>query len=220
MIYTIGFSTQSQADFIAKLQHYGVQAVADIRSHPYSKGDWAKQFDRERIQQALAQVGIQYLDYTKTLGARPDNPRYYNSQGQLRFDSYRRTPEFQRGFRDLLSQTQQKTVAVACTENYPWRCHRTGMVSRTMADGGLPVAHIMPNGSLMSNADFEKTLIEGPTVGSEHEKYGLGLHANYDLHRGDGILNEAYEKQNDVIGYQLRSQSAPTKSQPDRGPAR
>lgn len=216
MIYTIGFSTQDQADFIAKLKRYGVQAVADVRSYP--KSNYTPQFNRDVIKQALADEGIAYLDYSKTLGARPKNPHYYNAQGQLRFDSYRRTPEFQAGFRDLLAQAQQQTVAIACSENYPWRCHRTGMVSRTMVDGGLAVSHIMPNGSLLSNPAFEKLLIEGPTVGTEHQRYGLGLHADYELQRGDGILNEAYEKQNDVIGYQLKKPAKTQTKAPDAGP--
>lgn len=93
-----------------------------------------------------------------------------------------------------------------------------------MADGGLAVSHIMPNGSLLSNDAFEHVLVNGPQPGqgSDWKKFGLGLQvpANVPFHRGDGILNEAYEKQNDVIGYQLRYQPAPTKSQPDRGPER
>lgn len=224
MIYTIGFSNQDLNQFVAKLQHYGVQLVADVRSYP--KSEYTPQFNQANLEQVLPEAGIGYRSYKAELGARPKARRLYNANGQLRFDSYRRTPMFQQGLQDILKQVQNHglTVALACSEQYPWRCHRTGMVSRTLADGGLPVAHIMPDGSLLSNDAFEHVLVNGPQPGqgSDWKKFGLGLQVPTDVpfHRGDGILNEAYEKQNDVIGYQFRHQPAPTKSQPDRGPER
>lgn len=81
MIYTIGFSNQDLNQFVAKLQHYGVQLVADVRSYP--KSQYTPQFNQANLEQVLPAAGIAYHSYKDELGARPKARRLYNTNGQL-----------------------------------------------------------------------------------------------------------------------------------------
>ena len=56
MIYTIGHSKHPIERFIALLKEHGIEAVADVRSMPYSR--FNPQFNRKALQQALAEARI------------------------------------------------------------------------------------------------------------------------------------------------------------------
>lgn len=61
MIRTIGHSTLSEAEFVARCRHAGIESVIDIRSHPTSK--WPH-FNRESMigpDSWLAKAGLRYL---------------------------------------------------------------------------------------------------------------------------------------------------------------
>ena len=74
-IYTIGHSTHSMDAFISLLEKHHIDAVADVRSVPYSR--WQPQFNRESLQSALGDHAIAYVFLGKELGARSDDRRCY-----------------------------------------------------------------------------------------------------------------------------------------------
>ena len=67
-IYTIGHSTHSIETFIAMLQAFDIQIVADIRSLPGSRK--FPQFNQENLKVSLEEVGIQYVHLTDLGGRR------------------------------------------------------------------------------------------------------------------------------------------------------
>ena len=68
MIYTIGHSKHPIERFIALLQQHGIDALADVRSTPYSR--FNPQFNKEKLQTALAAGGVRYVFLGEELGAR------------------------------------------------------------------------------------------------------------------------------------------------------
>ncbi len=82
-LYTIGHSNHEIAHFIALLRKHGVTAVADVRSHPYSR--YVPQYSRERLKGALADSDIAYVFLGRELGARSDNPACYR-RGKVQYD--------------------------------------------------------------------------------------------------------------------------------------
>ena len=55
-LFTIGHSTHLWEKFLELLRQHRIQAVADVRSSPYSRRN--PQFNRETLQAALHQQGI------------------------------------------------------------------------------------------------------------------------------------------------------------------
>jgi uncharacterized protein (DUF488 family) len=71
-VYTIGHSNHPEEHFLGLLRQHAIQAVADVRSSPYSR--YTPHFDRESLQKSLARAGIRYVFLGQELGARSDDP--------------------------------------------------------------------------------------------------------------------------------------------------
>ena len=67
-LFTIGHSTHSWEKFLELLRQHRIEAVADVRSSPYSQ--FNPHFNRESLQLALPQQGISYVFLGEELGAR------------------------------------------------------------------------------------------------------------------------------------------------------
>tara|TARA_B100000497_G_C7693373_1_gene422408 strand:+ start:4608 stop:4841 length:234 start_codon:yes stop_codon:yes gene_type:complete len=58
-LYTIGHSNHAIADFVSLLQLHKIEAIADVRSAPYSR--YNPQFSKEALQQSLKGYDIAYV---------------------------------------------------------------------------------------------------------------------------------------------------------------
>jgi uncharacterized protein (DUF488 family) len=67
-LFTIGHSNHSIETFIALLQQHQITALADVRSHPYSR--YLPHFSQAPLRAALAQANMQYVFLGRELGAR------------------------------------------------------------------------------------------------------------------------------------------------------
>lgn len=121
-IYTVGHSNHSIEAFISLLQKHGITALADVRSHPYSRHH--PQFNRETLQRALRKVDINYVFLGKELGARSENPKCYRN-GKVQYGLLAREPSFQEGLARLRKGMESHRIAMMCAEKEPLDCHRT-----------------------------------------------------------------------------------------------
>lgn len=69
-IYSIGHSNQPMEAFLELLNRHSIQALIDVRSHPYSR--YVPHFNGPELAHAAGRVNIQYLFMGKELGGRPD----------------------------------------------------------------------------------------------------------------------------------------------------
>lgn len=74
-VFTVGHSNLEFAKFVALLKQHRTQAVADVRSSPYSQ--YNPQFNRESLQCALREHDISYAFPGEELGARRSEPECY-----------------------------------------------------------------------------------------------------------------------------------------------
>ena len=155
-VYTIGHSNHSIQDFIGLLKQHGVTAVADVRSSPFSRHH--PQFNRDTLADALRKDGMAYVFLGKELGARSDDPRCYDN-GQANFERMAESPTFKQGIDRLLKGRDQHCIALLCAEKEPLDCHRTILVSRNLRKLGVPVNHIMADGSIEEHQDTERRLV-------------------------------------------------------------
>jgi uncharacterized protein (DUF488 family) len=188
MIHTIGHSNHPIERFLALLQPQGITAVADVRSTPYSR--FNPQFRREKLQAALAEVGIQYVFLGVELGARSQDPACYDSEGRVSYARLAGTDLFRKGIERLKTGMAEHRISIMCAEREPLECHRTILVARELVREGVAVTHILGDGSLES-----------------HEHALQRLATSLKLTAGDlfsnpaGLIEQAYELQAARIAY-------------------
>ena len=156
-IFTVGHSTHALEDFVSLIEQQGVDAIADVRSVPYSR--WQPQFNRENLAEALKARGIAYVFLGKELGARSDDPQCYEN-GQVQYRALAETPLFQSGIKRVRDGSKRRRIALMCAEKDPLDCHRTILVARELVASGVGVTHILENGSLEPHDETIKRLSE------------------------------------------------------------
>lgn len=147
-IYTIGHSTHEIETFVALLKQHGIDAVADVRSVPYSRRQ--PQFNRRELTDGLKTHGIAYVFLGKELGARSDDPACYEA-GRVKYRLLATTPSFRLGIQRIRDGNRRKNIALMCAEKDPLDCHRTILVARELIAAGVSVAHILSNGRVESH---------------------------------------------------------------------
>jgi len=188
MIYTIGHSNHPIDRFVALLQQHGIDAVADVRSTPYSR--FNPQYRKERLQAALADAGIRYVFLGEELGARSKDPACYDESGRVSYVRLAATDLFRRGIERLLTGMQNHRIAIMCAEREPLDCHRTILVARDLEKAGVPVTHILKDGTLEPHRHAMERLASSLKL------------TEADLFRTtDELIEDAYEKQGSQIAY-------------------
>jgi uncharacterized protein (DUF488 family) len=155
-VLTIGHSTHSAEVFLALLQQHGVNAVADVRSSPFSR--FSPHFSRGPLEKFLAAHGIRYVFLGKELGARSEDRSCY-LDGRVQYSRLAQTALFQRGLDRVIQGALKFRIALMCAEKEPLECHRAILVSTALAARGQAVCHIHADGHLETNEDAMKRLL-------------------------------------------------------------
>jgi uncharacterized protein (DUF488 family) len=187
-LFTIGHSTHSREKFLELLRQHRIEAVADVRSSPYSQ--FNPHFNREPLQLALRQQGISYVFLGEELGARRSEPECYVN-GKVDYSLIARTPSFIRGLDRLVQGAAKMRVAIMCAEKDPLDCHRCILVSPRLKERGIHVQHILAAGALESQEAVERRLVQ---------KFNLTQGELF--HTPDEVVAEAYRRQGEEIAYQ------------------
>lgn len=188
-IYTIGHSNHSVDTFISLLRKYDISAVADVRSHPYSRH--LPHFNRRELGHCLRTIGVRYVFLGRELGARPDDPACY-VKGKALYDKIANTLSFQEGLQRLRTGMLDWKIALLCAEKEPVTCHRTILVCRHLREPHVAIEHILGDGNLESHALLEQRLIE---------LHGLQQGNLLDTLSTVDPLEEAYDRQAYAIAY-------------------
>ena len=156
-LFSVGHSNSPADRFVALLRNAGVNAVADVRSTPYSR--FFPWFSRKPLEQRLAAEGIAYLSYGEPLGGRPRDQSLYRD-GVADYEAMARSAEFQDGLGRLHSDARQYRVCVMCAEREPLDCYRCLLVARALSERELAVGHILHDGAIEPHAATEQRLID------------------------------------------------------------
>ena len=157
IIYTIGHSTHEIENFVALLKQYRINAVADVRSVPYSHRQ--PHFNREHLTGVLKAHGIAYVFLGKELGARSEDPSCYE-KGRVKYRLLAKTPLFRSGIERIRNGSRRKTIALMCAEKDPLDCHRSILVARELVEAGSDIAHVLVNGQLEPHSDTVGRLLK------------------------------------------------------------
>ncbi len=129
------------------MQREEIEFVVDVRSYPYSRV--APQFNREELGPTLRDSGMRYLFLGDALGGRPGQPDHYDERGHALYDRMAGTPLFQDAVARLASGCHEHRIALLCSEGQPYECHRRLLVGKVLAERGIQLRHILPDGSVL-----------------------------------------------------------------------
>ena len=143
-VWTIGHSTHTLEEFIAMLQAFQIELVADVRSFPGSRR--YPHFNKEALQISLSKNNINYVHLADLGGRRKVNPNSINTGWRhpafRGYADYMETESFKTGINELQQLANEQKTAYMCSEAVWWRCHRA-LVSDYLKLNGLKVTHIM-----------------------------------------------------------------------------
>jgi uncharacterized protein (DUF488 family) len=155
-LYTVGHSNQTLSQLVGLLQQHGINAVADVRSMPYSRR--LPQFNRPELEAEFPKHGIRYVFLGEELGARREEESAYDGL-QAAYERVAQLPAFREGLsRVLKGLGRGLTLALLCAERDPLTCHRAVLVSRHLQARGVDVQHILGDGSLESHQQLEQRM--------------------------------------------------------------
>lgn len=186
-IYTIGYAAHTIDSFISTLKKFKINALADVRSHPYSK--YKPEFNREDLNENLSNAGIKYVFLGDNIGARIKAPECYKN-GQVVYDLISRHPLFQAGIDRLIQGMDKYSIALMCAEKDPVNCHRTILICKYLKRYQMQIFHILDINKIEKHSDTEHRLMKSHNM----EQPNLFLK---DAER----LERAYSKQEEKIAY-------------------
>ena len=197
-LFTIGHSNHEMPEFVSLLTRHGVDVVADVRSHPYSR--FHRQFNRDTFAELLNRAGIQYVFLGRELGARRSERESYEGK-QARYDRIARLPAFREGLERLRHGFGSHRIALVCAEKDPITCHRTVLVCRQLRSDPIEIQHILNDGSIETMEQSESRLLEV-----------VGLPTADLFQDRSELIEQAYDLQAERIAY-TESGTAPIASE-------
>ncbi len=130
LVYSVGHSSRSIADFLVLLGAHKVSRLVDVRRYPVSRRH--PQFKRDALKDSLRTAGIDYLHLGDQLGG----------YTQTEYREYVRTKAFLAGLHQLERLAEERPTAFLCAEKLPWQCHRR-YIAHELGKKGWHVIHIL-----------------------------------------------------------------------------
>jgi len=164
-IFTLGHSTLPIERFVAVLQAYSIERLADIRTIPRSRHN--PQFNNTALAYSLKAQHVEYV-HMRALGglrrAHKDSPNTgWRNAGFRGYADYMQTEEFQAALEALIHMSGEKRVAIMCAEAVPWRCHRS-LTADALSVRGIPVVEILSESSYRMHKLTPFARVEGARI--------------------------------------------------------
>lgn len=146
VLFTIGYEKLDPDRFIAHLNYYGIDVVADIRKLPVSR---KKGFSKTALQETLKNNCIDYLSFQELGASKELRNELYKTGNYHRFfqkfeANISNKSDYLNRIISLLSRGS--TIALLCFERDPQKCHRKVVAEeiRKLNGNGLRIEHIVP----------------------------------------------------------------------------
>ena len=186
-LYTIGYAKHSLESFVTALKKYGINAIADVRSVPFSS--FNNSFNKDSLNNYLKLNNIKYVFLGNECGARFDDPACY-SDGKADYKLIAKHSKFQDGLERIKQGSKKYTIALMCAEDDPINCHRMILICRNLKKSGLTIYHVLDNDKLESQSESEQRLLK---------QFKLNQLELFQSEKDR--LERAYDKQGEKIAY-------------------
>ena len=108
-IYTIGYSNYTPDEFYNAINRYEINAIADVRTTPYSA--YHPAFNKEVLEAFLVKKGVKYVFLGVECGARPNETECYIN-GKLDINLISRNKQFKKGLNRILNGSNKFNIAL------------------------------------------------------------------------------------------------------------
>jgi uncharacterized protein (DUF488 family) len=151
VLRTFGHGTANEEELAALIVRAQIEEVVDVRTVPRSRIHphvWA-----ERMALWVPErSGARYAWKSELGGFRKTRPQSMNvalRNANFRgYADYMQTPAFLDALGRLVASVATTRTAVMCSESVWWRCHRRLIADAAVLLHGVPVEHLMHDGSL------------------------------------------------------------------------
>ena len=169
VLWTIGHSTATIESFLELLRTHSINAIADVRSAPYSaRMPW---FSQSPLGLTLKNNGIQYLWIGDQLGGRPGDPSHYDDDGHALYGLMSETSPFEIGVERIEAAALKFRLAIMCSEEDPKDCHRNTLIGTVLRRREkVSLEHIRHN---MSTPESDEHLLQNLSPSQRHLLYEL-----------------------------------------------
>jgi uncharacterized protein (DUF488 family) len=149
-LLTVGHGTATQTELVERFTAAGVRSIVDVRRFPGSRRH--PHVGRAELERWLPASGIDYR-WEERLGGRrrPDPASVHLGLRNVSFRAYADhlgSDAFQAAIADVLAESDDRRVAVLCSESLWWRCHRRLIADHVELVAGFPVQHLSHDGRL------------------------------------------------------------------------
>lgn len=203
-LFTIGHSNYDIEVFLSLLQRHEVTALADVRSHPYSR--FLPHFNQAVLKEALEREGIRYVFLGQELGARPGNQQCYVN-GKAVYERIAATDAFHKGLERVLNGLKRHKLSLMCAEKDPLTCHRAVLVCQHLRHFDIRINHILKNSDLESHEHLEERMLikhglaEFAKTCEKPTQLSFFFQESSTLPTREEYLEKAYKLQGDEIAY-------------------
>ena len=156
-LFTIGYSPHTLESFLMALNKYKINALADVRSSPYSQ--FKPEFNRPSLGSFLKTNKISYVFLGDLCGARVEDPSCYVN-GKVNYSLVAKNSKFKEGINRIKKGMQSYTIALMCAEKDPITCHRTILICRNLDSPEINIKHILSNGKIEEHKESEHRLMK------------------------------------------------------------
>jgi uncharacterized protein (DUF488 family) len=157
VVVTFGHGTAPAERISALLRAAGVRSLVDVRTAPGSRRN--PDVTRAQLERWLPESGIEYRWERRLGGWRktpPDSPdTALRNRSFAGYAAHMRTPEFRAAIDDLMAQAEAVRTSIMCAESVWWRCHRRMVADFLVLVRGVPVVHLMHDGTQQSHVPSE-----------------------------------------------------------------
>lgn len=208
-LFTVGHSNLSLEEFIRLLKKHQVNAIADVRSHPYSS--YLSHFNRDLLKFELLKAKFKYVFLGDELGARPKDLSCYINNKAV-YSKIADSNDFQNGIKRIVVGLNKYRVALMCAEKDPISCHRTILICKHLRQLDIEIDHIIDDKTLESQGQLEDRLLDLHGFDLQHNRLKIPKILQLDLFSSvqssttsfiskEEFLEQAYLIQENKIAY-------------------
>jgi uncharacterized protein (DUF488 family) len=145
-VWTVGHSNHELDDFAQLVSSEQIECLVDVRSFPYWR--YTPHFNRDQLEGAMTRRGVRYLFMGEELGGRPTSEDHYDAEGRALYGPMAEEESFRTVLERLVEGARRYRIALVCSEGDPQDCHRRLLVGKVLADQGIELRHILPDGTI------------------------------------------------------------------------
>lgn len=156
-LYTIGYSGFSIDEFVMILKKRRINAIADVRSIPYSK--YRPEYNSKELKAHLKSSDIEYVFLGNLCGARINDQECYKD-GKADYTLIAKHPKFKEGLKRIKKGLEKYRIALLCAEKDPVFCHRMILICRNLRLEDIKIYHIIDATSVLTQNQCEERLLK------------------------------------------------------------